>query len=140
MRFDFPIPGELMIGKVSEFGGPNDKHTKEDEGLALYESNQISLNAHLFLGEQPSGTTGLIRRLNPESFYCAMRWNYRVTPKHILRRCMVSITYRNKHVWASPVDYGPGIKERLIDVSPAVMKLLGVKTDELVNVILRLPS
>src|ERR1044071_9183075 len=50
-------------GKVGVFGGPKDHGYKPDDKLAL------PTGPH-FVYER-------IRTLNPKSFYCAMRWDYR---------------------------------------------------------------
>src|SRR4029077_11054461 len=71
-----------MRGKVSWFGGPDDTGVSPDEGLAfIYDYDTAP---HLFLDEQPYGTTGLARRLNPDKFYIACRWNYDLTSKEDL--------------------------------------------------------
>jgi hypothetical protein len=70
-------------GKCSWFGGPEDMGVDADEGLALlYDYDDAP---HLFLYEQPEGTTGLARRLDPSVYYVACRWDYDITPKSMLR-------------------------------------------------------
>ena len=50
-------------GKCSQFGGPEDTGVSPSEGLAfIFDVDQAP---QLFLPYQPSGTTGLARRLNP---------------------------------------------------------------------------
>src|SRR6516162_3848112 len=75
-----PEPGAVadqtirMSGKVSWFGGPEDMGVSPSEGLAfIYD---VDTKPHIFLDEQPPGTTGLARRLDPETYYIAMRWDY----------------------------------------------------------------
>jgi hypothetical protein len=76
----YPILRES--GKVNWFGGPEDTGVSPSEGLAfIYEYEQAP---YLFLPYQPSGTTGLARRLDPEVFYIAMRWDYDVYSKEML--------------------------------------------------------
>ena len=53
------------------------------EGLAFHFEINTD-NQHLFLPLQPTGTTGLARRLNPMVHYIACRWDYNVTPKTML--------------------------------------------------------
>jgi hypothetical protein len=43
-----------------------------NEGLALFEKAEEC--PHIFLDHQPDGTTGLARRLNENSKFCALRW------------------------------------------------------------------
>jgi hypothetical protein len=63
-----------LCGKVSWFGGPDDTGVSPDEGLAfIYDVDDAP---HLFLPQQPAGTTGLARRLDPARPYIACRWNY----------------------------------------------------------------
>src|SRR5215831_7850460 len=63
-----------LVGKCSWFGGPNDTGVAPDEGLAfIYDVDEAP---HLFLDEQPIGTTGLARRLDPDVYYIACRWDY----------------------------------------------------------------
>ena len=62
-----PPEGALLhvVGACSWFGGPDDDGVSPSEGLAfLYELEDAP---HLFLPSQPSGTTGLARRLDPGS-------------------------------------------------------------------------
>lgn len=132
MKIDFNIK---YVGKISSFGGPDDSLVSPSEGLALIERYQDK--PHLFLSEQPKGTTGLARRLNPESLYCACPWSYSTTPKPILRRSYVKIIFKDKFVFAECSDWGPHPDTgRIIDVSPEVMKRLGTKTDDIVECIL----
>lgn len=123
------IPGTVYKGKVSYFGGPNDTGVSPTEGLALY--NKHEENEALFLNYQPEGTSGLARRLDPNRFYCAMRFNYEVTPKSVLRKAQVKITFQGKSIYAQCADWGPHERtNRICDVSPGVMKELGCKTDD----------
>src|SRR5262245_3051797 len=92
-------------GPCSWFGGPEDTGVSPSEGLAfLYSWDDAP---HLFLLEQPSGTTGLARRLNPELFYVACRWDYNVTPKSMLAGPMRQALVRagGKEFLAWPADW-----------------------------------
>ncbi len=125
-----------LKGKVSYFGGPNDTGVSPSEGLAfIYDVDDAP---HLFLSYQPSGTTGLARRLNPETFYLATRWDYDQYPKDYLltEMALVRNPKTNKQVKVYPSDWGPHQDTgRVADVSPAVMEYLGLKTDDEVEVI-----
>jgi len=138
-----PIPPEPQPegafqakGKCSHFGGPEDTGVSASEGLAfLYNYDDAP---HLFLPEQPSGTSGLARRLNPEIFYVACRWDYNVTSKSQLSRPSVQALVRagNKEFRAWPADWGPNQDTgRVADLSPGLMDALDLDTDDVVEVI-----
>lgn len=129
-------------GRMSTFGGPDDKGVKPHEGVALVEKGDLSKwwFSHLFLTRQPTGTTGLARRLNPKALYVACRWNYKLTPRAKLRNSMVRLTAGSKTIWARPVDWGPNANTgRICDMSPGAAKALGLETDDIVEVELLLP-
>jgi hypothetical protein len=140
-----PVPppvegGEVLFtarGTCSWFGGPEDDGVAEDEGLAfIYDVAEAD---HLFLPEQPPGTTGLARRLDAErAFYIACRWDYQVTPKGLLadQRYKAKVTANNKSFYAYPADWGPHSDTgRVADLSPALCRALGVETDDIVEVV-----
>lgn len=138
-----PAPEVLvdLTGKVSSFGGPLDTGVAPDEGLAfIYEPDQ---QPELFLPEQPPGTTGLARRLNPAVSYVACRWDYDVTPREMLLEEMawVGIPGSPRGVAAYPADWGPHVDTgRVADISPGLMERLGVVTDDVVRVIFPFPA
>ena len=123
-------------GKMSTFGGPQDTGVKPDEGLALItEHNQHRFLEYL-LPVQPPGTTGLARRLNPERFYIACRWEP-TTPKEMLRQISVKVTnpLNGRSAYAKPVDWGPNEETgRVADLSPGLARYLGLHTDSYVEV------
>jgi N-acetylmuramoyl-L-alanine amidase len=124
-----------LTGKVSWFGGPEDMGVDADEGLAFIDS--VSDKPELFLPAQPSGTTGLARRLDPDQFYIATRWNYDVTSKEDLldMRVLVRAT-TGKQFFAYPADWGPHEDTgRVADISPGLMAALGIDTDDEVEVL-----
>jgi N-acetylmuramoyl-L-alanine amidase len=127
-------------GKCSWFGGPEDSGVDADEGLAfLYE---IEDAPHLFLPEQPAGTTGLARRLDPGVMYVACRWDYARTPKSMLADATRKALVRagGKEFRAYPADWGPHEDTgRIADVSPALLKALDLQTDDDVEVIYPAP-
>jgi len=131
-------PGALFhtTGRCSHFGGPEDTGVSSSEGLAfIYDYNTAP---HLFLPVQPPGTTGLARRLNPDIFYVACRWDYGVTSKSALARPSVQALVRagGKEFFAWPADWGPHEDTgRVADLSPALMEALGLETDDNVEVI-----
>lgn len=102
------------------------------EGLALFSEQSAADIDDLLLPEQPAGTTGLARRLNPDTDYIACRWDYAATPKHYLRGIKVRVTNpeNNEFADARPVDWGPHASTgRVADLSPGLAKKLGLKTD-----------
>ena len=125
-----------LRGKVSWFGGPNDMGVSPDEGLAfIYDVEDAP---HLFLASQPAGTTGLARRLDPARPYIACRWNYdEVSKTELLQTvALVRATKTGKAFIAYPADWGPHQDtNRLADISPGLMEMLGIQTDDEVEVI-----
>jgi N-acetylmuramoyl-L-alanine amidase len=120
-----------LRGKVSWFGGPDDTGVDPDEGLAFYYS--VDDAPWLFLDQQPPGTTGLARRMDPDQIYIACRWDYDVTPKDMLPHMLVKVTNAKtgKSAHAVPGDWGPHIDtDRCADISPGLMTMLGLNTDD----------
>jgi N-acetylmuramoyl-L-alanine amidase len=130
-----PVEVQTAVGTCSWFGGPEDDGVAFDEGLAfIYDIDEE--NQFLFL---PIDTgTGLARRLNPEVHYCAMRWNYDEHPKDTLlhKRVLVRNIKTGVALTCAPADWGPHEEKtgRLIDLSPSMMRDLGLNTDDLCEV------
>lgn len=149
-----PFETYEFTGKVSHFGGPRDTGVSPSENLALYPDVKGVLPISIFLPSQPAGTTGTARRLNPDAYYIAMRWAYKsgergtnnnglgvrlpiTTPRSWLLQNFVRVLNprTGKEVLVRAVDWGPnGRTNRLADVSPGVMRELGLQTDDLVKV------
>jgi len=128
------------IGTCSWFGGPDDAGVSASEGLAFhFEINPA--NQHLFLPLQPTGTTGLARRLNAKAVnYIACRWDYAITPKDMLATDLMALVTNprtGRSTCAYPADWGPHEEKtgRAADLSPALMQDLGLKTDDIVEVV-----
>lgn len=139
-----PPDPELPVrfaGDCSWFGGPDDDGVSPSEGLAfLY---QVADAPDLFLPQQPPGTTGLARRLDPETFYVACRWDYSITPKDMLRDQSLKALVRanGKEFLARPADWGPNENtHRAADLSPGLMEALGLDTDDPVEIIYPAPA
>jgi len=137
-------PGEALFyarGTCSWFGGPDDDGVSPSEGLAFF--YEVSDAPHLFLPEQPPGTTGLARRLNPGLMYVACRWDYDITPKSMLARYNVQalVKAHGKEILAWPADWGPHEEQtgRAADLSPGLMEALDCDTDDEVEVIYPAP-
>ena len=130
-----------LRGLVSWFGGPDDMGVASDEDLAfIYE---VADAPHLFLPQQPPGTTGLARRLDPDKHYIACRWDYDEYPKPSLleHTALVRNILTDKALEAYPADWGPAGPEsdhdtgRVADISPGLMAALGLETDDEVEVV-----
>jgi hypothetical protein len=131
-------------GKVSWFGGPGDKGVSSSEDLAWWEDeDDAKANPDLFLKKQPSNTTGLARRLDPQSYYVACRWDYAKTPKAMLAKPKPKALVRipgGPGFLARPADWGPHEDTgRVADISSGLMTALGVATDDEVEVIYPAP-
>jgi N-acetylmuramoyl-L-alanine amidase len=127
-------------GRCSWFGGPDDTGVSSSEDLAWWETwDQVVADGaeHLFLPQQPPGTTGLARRLDPQVAYIACRWDYDVTPKTMLDGPDAALVSANgKSILCRPADWGPNENTgRVADVSPGVMDYLGITTDDVVDVV-----
>jgi N-acetylmuramoyl-L-alanine amidase len=134
-----PLAHARFAGTCSWFGGPDDQGVTPSEGLAfIYE---YEMAPHLFLDEQPEGTSGLARRLNPGVPYVACRWDYAATPKTMLvdKSIMARVRAKKtgKEILAWPSDWGPHEEKtgRAADLSPGLMAELGIATDDEVEVI-----
>jgi hypothetical protein len=136
-------PLATFSGKCSWFGGPDDSGVAPDEGLAFI--FEVDTAPHLFLAEQPDGTTGLARRLDPDIYYVACRWDYDTTPKDMLaesgQRALVIAKKTGKKFRAWPADWGPHEDTgRAADISPGLMEALEIATDDEVEVIYPAPK
>ena len=135
-------PEEILFrveGKMSTFGGPHDLGMAANEDLALFTKADLQnpKYAYLFLPAPPPGTSGLGRRLNPEQFYFACRWNYAETPREFLRRALARVENpaNGRVVDARPVDWGPNASTgRVADLSPGLAAALGLDTDDIVRI------
>src|SRR6266508_2830856 len=135
-------PEEILFrveGKMSTFGGPHDLGMAANEDLALFTKADLqnSKYAYLFLLAPPPGTSGLGRRLNPDQYYFACRWNYAETPREFLRRALARVEnpVNGRAVDARPVDWGPHPSTgRVADLSPGLAAALGLDTDDIVRI------
>jgi hypothetical protein len=126
-------------GKMSTFGGPRDTGMSADEGLALFTPADLQdpKYSYLFLPTPPPGTTGLGRRLNPDKYYFACRWNYNDTPREFLKRALARVENpaNGRTADARPADWGPHISTgRVADLSPGLAAALGLQTDDVVRI------
>jgi hypothetical protein len=133
------VPLFQTSGKVSHFGGPNDSGVSSSEGLAFLYPDDLEEYANLFLPFQPEGTTGLARRLNPGTMYCAARWPYdqggRPDKNDLRRRDQYALVRAHKNGRAclvAPTDWGPHATEtdKAIDLSPGAMLALDLESGD----------
>jgi N-acetylmuramoyl-L-alanine amidase len=137
-KTEAPVAEELHVtGKVSWFGGPDDTGVTPSEGLAFI--YKYEAKPEIFLPKQPVGTTGLARRLNPDKHYLALRWDYGQFPKTRLagpEMALVRAPSTDLGFLAHPADWGPHVNtQRVADISPGLMRDLGLQTDDVVEVI-----
>ncbi|MCC7519486.1 MAG: hypothetical protein IT578_09905 [Verrucomicrobiae bacterium] len=149
------IPNRALLGTCSAFGGVSRLYSREGiavpdpgmgktEGLALFELSEVGgavdpQGVRLFTLDLPAH--GLGHNLNAEAAYCAMRWNYQLTPKSALRLARVQVCSLDRDgkplrcVNCRPVDWGPSDEttRRLIDLSPGALHTLGIDTDAMVQ-------
>ena len=138
--------GEILCGRCSWFGGPDDGGVSSSENLAWWETwDQVVRDKAegMFLDEQPVDTTGLARRLDPTEFFIAMRWDYEEISKTDLLRtiCLVRSPETGKSFWARPADWGPNSNTgRICDISSGLMEALGVDTDDELEIVVIPPK
>ncbi len=114
-----------------------DQGVSPSEGLALCEPSEVGKFEGYFLPEQPPGTTGLARRLDPNSHYIAMRWDYSKTSRSYLQGISVQVSANGKTLPARPIDWGPNENTgRICDMSPGLASALGLQTDNTCSVTL----
>jgi hypothetical protein len=140
LRFENPEKILFRVeGKMSTFGGPHDLGMAANEDLALFTKADLQnpKYSYLFLPAPPPGTSGLGRRLNPDQYYFACRWNYAETPKEFLRRALARVENpaNGRVADARPVDWGPHPSTgRVADLSPGLAAALGLDTDDIVRI------
>lgn len=132
-------------GRMSTFGGPDDEGMTRTEDLALIEkqSQADDYPSDFFLSESAARASGWGRRLNPEKFYIACRWDYSLTPKAFLCTALVTVQdpTNGRSAQARVVDWGPHERTgRIADLSPGLARFLEIKTDDIVNVIVPTPA
>jgi hypothetical protein len=115
----FELPS--VYGKAGVFGGPKDHSAKADDKLALPTGLHFQYERY--------------RSLNPKSFYCAMRWDYRQQHKSTEegkrwwanKKLLVANPSNGKSVVVRAMDYGPHESTGFaIAVSPGAAEALGI--------------
>jgi len=117
----------FVRGKVSHFGGPNDRGVTASETGAITLENLRALNNPL----NPSADR--LRRQPENYYYVAMRWDYRPVSKRSWRNLRILVTNpaNGRSIVVRPVDWGPHTRtRRIIDLSPQALVDLGMRTDQ----------
>src|SRR5215831_3678597 len=119
----FQLPA--VYGKAGVFGGPKDRSAKPDDKLALPTGLHFQYERY--------------RSLNPKSFYCAMRWDYRQEHKSTEegkrwwanKKLLVANPVNGKSVVVRAVDYGPHESTGLtVAISPGAAEALGINSGD----------
>lgn len=135
----------VLNGRMSTFGGPDDQGMKPDEDLAWIEkeSQAAVYPPDFFLTEKEAKARGWGRRLNPDKFYIACRWDYSQTPKSFLTTAVITVQdpTNGRSAQARAIDWGPHEDtNRVADISPGLARFLELKTDDIVTVIIPTPA
>lgn len=134
--------GEIFKGRISWFGGPDDRGMKRTEGLTFFEHWEADHRPDLFLPRCSDPVVGTSQRLRQDAYYCALpiegkshlfgdfdRQKFKAT------RWRITNPANNWSVVCTLVDDGPGDDTgRLVDVSRRVLRDLGATTDDIVEV------
>ncbi|MFN0080531.1 MAG: DUF2272 domain-containing protein [Prosthecobacter sp.] len=133
-----------LRGKMSTFGGPKDTGMKPREGLAIIRDKDIQDRPDIAaLFEDKRGPALGRRLLNKQASYIACRWDYKTTSRlHLLdSEVIVRNPLTGKTVKAKPADWGPAEwTNRVADLSDFAVGELGLKTDDVCEVIIPLPK
>jgi hypothetical protein len=136
-----PKTGSTIRGRIGMWGGPNDSSVAPSEGLALINPQEWPQFQEYLLPNQPEGTSGLARRLDPKSSYISARWDLTRFPRRFLQTHKVTVTNPRdgKTAEAQPVDWGPDAKSgRVADISPGLAQKLGLSIGD--EAIIQIPE
>lgn len=109
-------------GKAGVLGGSKDRGVKPEDKLALPAGRHFSYER--------------VHSLNPKTFYCAMRWDYRIQGKSpeegkrwwANKKILVTNPENGSQVIVRAVDYGPHENTGLtISLSPAALEALALE-------------
>lgn len=117
----------FVRGKVSHFGGPNDR------GVTATETGAITLENLRALNNPLNPSPDRLRRQPESYYYVAMRWDYRPVSKASWRNLRILVTNpaNGRSIVVRPVDWGPHTRTgRIIDLSPQSLVDLGLTTDQ----------
>jgi predicted acylesterase/phospholipase RssA len=130
--YDLKLQAEAAVikGKITIWGGPDDKSVSSTEGLFFIEEKALPSFQDYFLSAEKAGAPGLARRLNPEKYYIAARWNLSLfSPKYLLtHKVKVKNPVNGKEAEAQPVDFGPSRSTgKVAAISPGLSSFLELK-------------
>lgn len=117
------------FGRITVFGGPRDRSLKPDDKLSLPTGPHFAYE--------------LVRTLNPKSFYCSMRFDYRInhmSPEEgkrwwANRKLVMRNPKTGESIVVKAVDYGPHENTGFdVGVSPAVAEALGLEGGDEVQI------
>ena|ERR1044072_1550079 len=123
------VPLPAVSGKAGVLGGAKDRGGKPEDKLAL------PVGKHF--------TYERVRSLNPKSFYCAMRWDYKIlnkSPEEAKRwwankKLVVTNPTNGNRVVVRAVDFGPHENTGLtISLSPGALEALGIDIGDEVKI------
>ncbi len=123
------VPLPAVSGKAGVLGGARDRGGKPEDKLAL------PVGKHF--------TYERVRSLNPKSFYCAMRWDYKIlnkSPEEAKRwwankKLVVTNPANGNRVVVRAVDFGPHENTGLtISLSPGALEALGLELGDEVEI------
>lgn len=134
-----------ITGKSYSFGTPgsaaDDQEIAPGQALSLVQPEDITKSdfSGYFLAQQPPGTTGLMRRLDPTKFYLACRYDSGVAD--YLRSHLVTVTNphdRSKSAQGRVVEWGPPRRPEyegyVAALSPGLAETLGLKRGDEVEI------
>lgn len=134
-----PPSDPLVYGKMSTFGGPDDKDMSEDTGLAFYEPHEADARPDLFNPGPANVPTW--KRLKTDASYIALNLPTNISRK-VLQKMQFLVTNpkTGKSEVAHVVDRGPGAADRVADLSPGLAGRLGLNTNDVVQVTIHNPE
>lgn len=128
---------ELVRGKISWFGGPQDFGVGPNETVAISGEVARRLNS-------PMNASAETIASRPEDFYyAAMRWDYSPNGRDFWRDARILVVNPDTQdaIVVRPADWGPNtFTRRIIDLSPQALEDLGLDTDDEVLVSFALPD
>lgn len=127
----------MLKGKCSIFGGPDDKGMTPQEGLAVYEHHEADLRLDLFYQRSEHQTLGTSKRLKPDAYYFAYRFPLNPRPERSILQASQWLFHNptsGKFCVAWLTDYGPHPDTgRCFDLSHGLANALQVETDSIIQ-------
>ena len=127
----------FVRGKVSWFGGPNDRSISPS-GTGAITGEKVRL-----LNDPVNPSAAVLAERPADYYWIAMRWSYSPNGRDFWRnaRFILKNPHTGDSVVARAVDWGPHTRTgRTVDLSPQVMSDLGLVTDQNVLVAFAAPG